>query len=89
MDHNEDKFLCRFEFLEVLVQIARGKYIETGAESNLSQALSTLFNRHILPMHPQLPNLNEWRISELWTIEMNNLLEVNLPSIRELYDFLS
>ena len=31
-DSNASDSLVRFEFLEILVRIARGKYIETGKE---------------------------------------------------------
>ena len=41
-DNNADTALCRFEFMEILVRIAKGKYIETGLESNMANALTTL-----------------------------------------------
>ncbi len=49
-DNNDDFALNRFEFLEVLVRIARGKYVETGQETQTSVALMKLLQTHILPM---------------------------------------
>ena len=54
MDENDDNALCRFEFLEILVRIAKGKFIDHGKETNLAQALSILLQKYILPMHSQL-----------------------------------
>lgn len=50
MDQNDDMALCRFEFFEILIRIAKGKYVDTGEEKNIANALSILLNRHILPM---------------------------------------
>ena len=41
-DNNDDFALNRFEFLEILVRIARGKYVETGVETQVSVALMKL-----------------------------------------------
>ena len=55
MDQNDDQALCRFEFFEILVRIAKGKYVDTGEEKNIANALSILLQRHILPMQHTLP----------------------------------
>lgn len=38
MDQNDDNSLCRFEFIEVIVRIAKGKYIDFGSMTSLSKA---------------------------------------------------
>ena len=42
MDNNDDLALIRFEFIEILVRIAKGKYVETGKEKLVSYALTKL-----------------------------------------------
>ena len=50
-DGNDDRALIRFEFLEILVRIVRGKYIETQKETSLAEGLERLIREHIVPMH--------------------------------------
>lgn len=48
MDANDDTALCRFEFFEILVRIAKGKYIDLGYMDSLSMALEKLIKTHVL-----------------------------------------
>ena len=51
-DNNDDDALNRFEFFEILLRLAKGKYIEFGNETQLAYALMKLLQTHILPMVP-------------------------------------
>ena len=46
---NDDNALVRFEFIEILVRIAKVRYIETGEETQLALALEKLLQEKILP----------------------------------------
>lgn len=48
-DGNNDRALIRFEFLEILVRIVRGKYIERKRLTSISEGLKKLLNEHVLP----------------------------------------
>jgi len=39
METNDDNALCRFEFLEIIIRLAKGKYLDRGKVANLSQAV--------------------------------------------------
>ena len=54
MDTNDDNALCRFEFIEMIVRIAKGKYMDYGKEESLSFAVEKLIQSHILPMESKL-----------------------------------
>lgn len=41
-DQNNDFALNRFEFIEILLRIAIGKYVESGKEKNIAHAFSIL-----------------------------------------------
>lgn len=47
---NDDNSLIRFEFFEILVRIAKGKYVETKKVMNLAEATEKLINDHILQL---------------------------------------
>lgn len=55
MDENDDNALCRFEFLEIIIRLAKGKYMDfRQITGNLSYAVSKLINSHILKMEGNL-----------------------------------
>ena len=45
---NEDLALVRFEFFEVLIRIARAKYLDTNQCQNIMVALERLIRTHLL-----------------------------------------
>lgn len=47
-DGNDDNALCRFEFLEMMVRIAKGKYVDSGYMGDLAVATETLITKHVL-----------------------------------------
>ena len=88
-DQNDDNALIRFEFLEIIIRLAKGKYLETGRESSIVLAVQKTLTNHILPMKGQVIKWQEFRDSELWCHEVNDLLEVNLRGLRRLYDMIA
>lgn len=56
-DNNDDNAIIRFEFLEILVRIARGKYISFGKEKRLDYSMMKLIQQHIMPMSSKLWHL--------------------------------
>ena len=75
----------RYEFFEVLVRIARFKYISTGQldETQHARALHRLFNEHLLPIlsMKKLPQWQPFRDKHLWNTEVNDLIKVNEESV--------
>ena len=53
-ENNDDNQLVRFEFLEMLVRIAKGKFIDFGSMSSVSEALKRLLEKYVLPMEHKL-----------------------------------
>ena len=76
-DNNDDNALNRFEFLEILLRIARGKYMDYGKETQLAYALMKLLQTYILPMVPKLWPLQSWRNEQLWSTEVNEFVLAN------------
>ena len=87
--HNDDNALNRYEFFEILVRIAKVRFLESDQEINISQALSRLLNSHILPMRHKLISWQQWRDEELWCQEVSDVLEVNARGIKKLFDLIS
>ena len=56
-ENNDDNAIIRFEFLEILVRIARGKYIDFGKDKRLDYSMTKLVQQHIMPMSSKLWHL--------------------------------
>lgn len=85
-DQNDDNSLCRFEFLEMCVRIAKGKYIDFGNYTSLSEATEKFIKTYIIPMEVNLFPYTRFRTEHLYTNEVNDLLQVNLAGILRIYD---
>lgn len=82
---NDDKDLCRFEFMEILLRIAKGKFVDTGLVTSLSQAFEKLIVDHILPMNDKLVPWQKFRIEHMWNLPVSDLLMVNYKRLTKLY----
>lgn len=84
-DQNPNRELCRYEFYEILLRIAKAKYKDQGVCSNLSESLELLIKDLVIPnSHPG--KWQEFRDRKLWTIEVNDIFFVNLSQLRRIYN---
>lgn len=76
--------LVRFEFFESLVRVALARYKESGEVDTFTEALKLLIEDKML----KLANPEPWQIfrdEELWTLDVNDVMETNLQSLRTVY----
>ena len=85
-DDNPTNALSRFEFLEILVRLAQFKFVNSGVCSTYEEAMQKLLEEHIFPYANPEP-WQEFRDELLWTIDVNDVLEVNLDGLRKVYSF--
>lgn len=86
MEENDDNALCRFEFLEILIRLAKGKFMDfSKVTGNLSYAVSKLINTHVLKMEGNLVPWHRFRRDYMWDIDVNNMMEINLVTLRKLF----
>jgi len=86
METNDDNALCRFEFMEIMIRLAKGKYVDSGKEPSLSKAVQMLLDNHVLQMEGLLLPWSRFRFNEMHNDEVNSLMEINLVSLRLVYD---
>ena len=53
---NDDRELCRFEFFELLIRIAIGKYVTTKREKTITAGFKRLLNKLVLPFYEKSPH---------------------------------
>ena len=60
--------------------------MDFGEEKNIVNATGQVIHNYVLPLQPQLISWQKWREQELWTADVNDLLEINIRFLRKLYD---
>ena len=86
MEGNDDRNLCRFEFYEIIVRLAKTKFYDRGDSPSISHAVRRMIENHVL-FHSDLKfDYKPWRIERLWTLEIDGLLRANLDKIKKLFD---
>jgi hypothetical protein len=73
-DDNPDKALIRFEFIELLIRVAKEKYMKSGECKSLTSALERLFDVNIMKLCEEaLENWQGFRDDHLYTVEINDV----------------
>ena len=79
--------MVRFKFLELLVRVAESKYKDT-MNKNSAEYYAALFEKlmkEVILEHAPYEPMQNWRENELWTLEVNDVMKVNLDGIHQLY----
>jgi NLR family CARD domain-containing protein 3 len=85
LDENPDRALTRFEFLECLIRLGGVKYKDSGKVNTYNEALDLLMTEDVYPHCPPI-KWQQFRDEELWTIEVNDILEANLGLLLQLFN---
>ena len=56
---NPANLLCRYEFIEFLVRVARTKYKEKGDSATVADAFQQLLDKHVIPYHAEV--ITQWQ----------------------------
>lgn len=73
----------RFEFWEFLVRIAKEKYMTGPNPPTFSQATAKLIEEKVLKC--ECEPWQSFRDTQLWTIDVNDILEANLKNLEKIY----
>ena len=87
-DDNPDRALIRFEFVELLVRVAKEKYFRTGACATVAEAFEKLLATNVSPLcREEVHAWQGFREDKLYTLEVNDVLQTNKEGIRKVYDY--
>ena len=84
LEDNPDKELCRYEFFEIIVRMAKLKFENQKLGLTVAQATQKLIDEYIIKMSLQ----QQWhgmRSRDIWTLEVHDVLEANLSGIQQFY----
>jgi len=87
LEANDDKSLCRYEFLEITVRLAKIKYYDKGISTSIADSTDRLITDHIIPNTCEVMPWQGFRDKMLWTLEIDDLFKANREGIRAIYNF--
>ena len=85
MEDNPDKYLCRYEFYEILVRIAIEKYYKSKTCKTMAEAVGRLLVSNVFKHSNFVVSWHKWRDEHLWTIQIDDLYKANLTSLKTLF----
>ena len=85
LEDNEENSLCRYEFLEILVRLAKTKYHEKGICKTISASLEKILYEHVLPNHAMSIMGQQFRDDQLWTLEIDDLFKANMEALNHIF----
>jgi hypothetical protein len=85
MENNPDRYLCRYEFFEIIVRIAKEKYLKSRTCKTLIEAVGKLLGDNIFKNSDFAIEGQKWRDDHLWTPLVNSLYKANLDTLKILY----
>ena len=75
LEENDDSSLCRYEYFEILVRIAKTKYVENGSMTSISEACEKLISTFIIPNSIETLSWQEFREHKLWALEIDDIIK--------------
>lgn len=86
---NDDLGLCRYEFFEIIVRLAKTKFCDRGPMLGLAEATRIFCEEYVIPYNPVpfLDDSNDWRTRYLYTIEVDDILRLNMEPITACFNF--
>jgi hypothetical protein len=77
LENNDDKRLCRYEFLEVIGRMAVVKYYNCDKRSSVAESCQAMIEDYILPNTCEVMPWQEFRDNQLWTLEVDDVFKAN------------
>lgn len=69
---NPERWLIRYQFMEILVRIALHKYYKSKLVDTQFEAIHQLMETHLLP-HFMKFDCHKWRLENLWNVECDEI----------------
>jgi hypothetical protein len=80
---NEDRSLCRFEFYEIIVRMARTKFYEKQILPTIAASCEALIKE--IQYKNFIPVAEEFRYEHIWKLEIDDLFKANLDKLKQVF----
>lgn len=79
--------LKRAHFIEVLMRVAKQKFVDTQIIKKMDEAIVSLIDNYIVKNIGDLEKWQKLRQELFWTLPVNDILFANLKELRSIYNF--
>ncbi|CAD8150190.1 unnamed protein product [Paramecium pentaurelia] len=88
--HVLDKCLVRYQFLEIIIRLAKEQYLRTNQCNNITDALDMLFKQDkVLDLIQEFGVPQDWRDTRYWTQLMDSTIKMKIQFLQLMYDYVS
>lgn len=84
--NNDEKSLVRYEFLEIIVRLAKLKFKDKGTCNTVAESVEKLISDFILPNNLEVMSWNDFRVQKVWTLEIDLIFKANFVGIKKMFD---
>ena len=81
----DNREMIRYEFIELLIRVAKAKYFKPMICPNMAESLEMLIQRNIMPINV----MDQWqgfRNDLMYKIECNDVLEANIEQLKLIFN---
>ena len=82
---DDSQKLNRYKFIEIIVRLAHAKFVDTGVYTAVSEALSVLLNKFILPHSEVKMPVQGFRDHHLWKLDVDDMLNANFQNLQTVF----
>lgn len=82
---DDSQKLNRYKFIEIIVRLAHTKYVDAGVYTSVSEALTVLLNKFILPHSEGKMAVQGFRDQHLWKLDVDDMLNANYQNIQAVF----
>lgn len=82
---NPERFLVRYQMIEIFSRIAITKYFKSKAVKSILEAIQLMFEKHVTPFGKNF-DCHIWRKERLWNEKCDHVFKRYLKSVKSLYD---
>ena len=82
---NPERWLIRYQFMEIFVRLAIHKYYKPKLVHSHSEAVDKMFTEDLFPVFEKF-DWHKWRVENLWNYEWENVLIRYQPILQKIYN---
>ncbi|CAI2363827.1 unnamed protein product [Moneuplotes crassus] len=82
---NPERWLVRYQFMEIFVRIALHKYYKSKLVETPFEAIYNLWTLHLIPIFKKF-DCHKWRLENLWNVECDEVLVKYKSILKDIFD---
>lgn len=82
---NPERWLIRYQFMEVFVRLALHMYYKPKIVKTQSGSIEKLMSEHVMPFFNKF-DCHKWRVKNIWNLEVEEVLTKHIGILQKIYN---